>query len=85
MPLFVQDELGRCDYLDVLEEAVLRRWAYAVQLRSGECFTDQVVDVLTEGGDDFAVFRVHPRVRVGDIATLETEAPSADEGAPQQG
>lgn len=67
MTVMCQDELGRCDFIDVLEEAVLRRRPVAVRLRSGESFIDQVVDVVTERGDDFAVFRTHPRVRVGDI------------------
>ena len=40
---------------------MLRRLPFVVQLRAGEGFTDQVVDVVTEGGDDFAVFRAHPR------------------------
>ena len=70
MPHFVQDALGRCDFIDVLEEAVLQRRRVAVQLRAGEHFRDQVVDVVTEAGDDFAVFRAHPRVAVGDIAAL---------------
>ena len=70
MPRFLQDELGRCDFIDVLEEAVLRRRPVQVQLRTGETFTDQVVDVHTEQGDDFAVFRLHPRVPVGELAAL---------------
>jgi hypothetical protein len=83
MPLFVQDELGRCDFIDVLEDAVLRRQPFIVQLRAGQGFTDQVMDVVTEGGDDFAVFRAHPRVAVGDIATLEPEPRAEEEHAPQ--
>ena len=70
MTRFVQEELGRCDFIDVLEEAVLRRRPVAVQLRTGEAFNDQVVDVHTEAGDDFALFRGHSRVAVGDIAAL---------------
>ncbi len=75
MPRFLQDELGRCDFIDVLEEAVLRRRPVQVQLRTGEAFTDQLVDVLTESGDDFAVFREHPRVPVGQLAALGSEDP----------
>ncbi len=69
-----QDEVGRCDFLDVLEEAVLRRRPVAVQLRAGETFIDEVVDVVTEKGDDFAVFRSHARVSVGDILAVTREA-----------
>jgi transcriptional antiterminator Rof (Rho-off) len=68
-----QEQLGRCDFIDVLEEAVLRRRPVVVQLRAGEQFTDRIVDVVTEGGDDYAVFGAHPRVAVGDIATLGPE------------
>ncbi len=68
-----QDDVGRCDFIDVLEEAVLRRRPVSVQLRAGDAFTDQVVDVVTEQGDDFAVFRSHARVPVGDILSVTRE------------
>lgn len=77
MTLLSQDDVGRCDFIDVLEEAVLRRRAVAVQLRSGETFLDEVVDVVTEQGDDFAVFRSHARVPVGDIRSVTREEPHA--------
>lgn len=70
MTRICQDDVGRCDFIDVLEEAVLRRQPVAVQLRAGESFTDAVVDVVTEQGEDFAVFRSHPRVPVGDILSM---------------
>jgi uncharacterized protein YcgI (DUF1989 family) len=65
-----QDDVGRCDFIDVLEEAVLRRRPVAVQLRAGETFIDQVVDVVTEQGVDFAVFRSHAKVPVVEIAVV---------------
>ncbi|HZI16109.1 MAG TPA: hypothetical protein VE153_37435 [Myxococcus sp.] len=68
-----QDDLGRCDFIDVLEEAVLWRRPVAVQLRAGETFIDRVVDVVTEQGDDFAVFGSHARVPVGDIQAVTHE------------
>ncbi len=73
MTLMSQDDVGRCDFIDVLEEAVLRRRSVAVQLRAGEAFIDEVVDVVTEQGDDFAVFRSHARVPVGDILSVTRE------------
>ncbi|HLL01448.1 MAG TPA: hypothetical protein VK539_12735 [Myxococcaceae bacterium] len=79
MTRMCQDEVGRCDFIDVLEEAVLRRRPVAVELRGGEAFIDQVVDVVTEQGDDFAVFQAHPRVPVGDILAVtraETSGPA---------
>ncbi len=75
MTLMNQDELGRCDFIDVLEEAALRRTPVAVRLRGGESFIDEVVDVVTENGDDFAVFRSHARVPVGDIQAVTRAEP----------
>ncbi|MGZ3459399.1 MAG: hypothetical protein ACXU86_12955 [Archangium sp.] len=77
MARICQDEVGRCDFIDVLEEAVLRHRAVAVLLREGEAFIDQVVDVVTEAGDDFAVFKTHERVSVGDIRLVTRRAPIA--------
>jgi Rho-binding antiterminator len=70
MTLMRQDEIGRCDFIDVLEEAVLRRRSVAVELRDGTAFIDQVLDVVTEKGDDFAVFRDHGRSKVGEIRSV---------------
>jgi hypothetical protein len=72
-----QDKVGRCDFIDVLEEAVLRKRSVAVELRDGATFIDEVVDVVTESGDDFAVFRNHERVSVGVIfaVTRAEQAP----------
>jgi Rho-binding antiterminator len=79
MSVVSQDQVGRCSLIDVLEEAVLVARPVAVRLRSGETFLDTVADVVTEGGDDFAVFRSHGRVAVGQIEALtraEAEPPS---------
>jgi Rho-binding antiterminator len=73
MARMCQDDVGRCDFIDVLEEAVLRRRPVAVELRAGEAFADVVTDVVTEQGDDFAVFRSHARVPVGDIRSVSRE------------
>lgn len=67
MALMSQEELGRCDFLDVLEEAAVRKTPVGVTLRSGEAFIDIVEDVVTEGGADYAVFRAHGRHRVTDV------------------
>ena len=68
--MICQDKVGRCAFIDVLEEAVLRRGKVAVQLSDGAAFIDEVVDVVTESGDDFAVFKAHPRVSVGEISAV---------------
>lgn len=75
MTRICQDEVGRCDFIDVLEEAVLRHRPVAVQLREGEAFIDEVLDVVTEQGDDFAVFKSHERVPVGDILAVTRAVP----------
>jgi hypothetical protein len=77
MSRICQDDIGRCDFIDVLEEAVLRRRPVAVELREGETFIDQMVDVVTEAGVDFAVFRSHPRVAVVEIAAVSRSRPRA--------
>jgi Rho-binding antiterminator len=59
--------LGTCDFIDVLEEAVLRRSTITVDLRDGRHFSDQVREVVTEDGADFAVFASHGRIDVREI------------------
>ncbi len=75
MALMSQDSLGRCDFLDVLEEAAVRRRPVGIQLRSGTAFLDLVVDVVTEGGHDYVVFRDHPRERVTDVVSCTRAEP----------
>jgi transcriptional antiterminator Rof (Rho-off) len=75
-----QDEVGRCDFLDVLEEAVLRRTPVAVTLRDGTAFRDVVADVVTRDGVDRAVFRERGEVPVREIAA----ATRAEVGTPDR-
>ena len=70
MAVFCQDDVGRCSFIDVLEEAVLRRAPVAVELRAGAMFIDEVVDVITAEGEDFAIFKSHDRVPVGEIRAM---------------
>jgi Rho-binding antiterminator len=70
MSRICQDDVGQCDFIDVLEETVVRRRPVAVQLREGETFIDQMMDVVTEAGIDFAVFRSHDRVPVREIVAV---------------
>jgi len=62
--------LGGCDFLDVLEETVLMHVEATIELNDGSFFADKVVDVQTEGGNDYAVFERHPRIKVKDIAVI---------------
>ena len=68
MTVICQADVGRCSFIDVLEEAALLRRPVAVALRSGERFIDVVADVVTENHEDFAVFRARHRVAVTEIA-----------------
>jgi Rho-binding antiterminator len=70
-----QDEVGSCSFVDVLEEAVLVKRPVAIELRDGTTFIDQVTDVTTESGQDFAVFRSHTRVPVKEIAAATRAEP----------
>lgn len=67
MAVICQDAVGRCSFIDVLEEAALLHRPVAVALRGGERFIDVVADVVTENHEDYAVFRSHPRVSVTEI------------------
>ena len=75
-----QDEVGSCSFVDVLEEAVLVKRPVAIELRDGTTFIDQVTDVTTESGQDFAVFRSHARVPVR--RSRPPRAPSRPAGRP---
>ena len=67
MGMMRQDELGSCDFVDVLEEAAVVKQPIGVKLRSGEIFIDEVRDVVTVEGADYVDFLVHERVAVRDI------------------
>jgi Rho-binding antiterminator len=73
--IICQDAVGRCSFIDVLEEAVLMHRPVAVLLRDGERFIDVVVDVVTENHEDYAVFRAHERVAVTEIAAATRADP----------
>jgi Rho-binding antiterminator len=59
--------LDRCSIIDMLEEAVVTRRAVAVELRSNKRFTDDVRDVVTRDGEEWAIFKHHEEVPVSDI------------------
>ena len=74
MAVICQNAVGRCSFIDVLEEAVLVHRPVAVALADGERFIDTVVDVVTENHEDYAVFAAHPRVAVtGMVAATRAE------------
>lgn len=62
-----QDQIGRCDFLDVLEEASVSRQRVDVELRSGRRFHDRVSDVITEKGREFVEFEMNGRVPLEEV------------------
>jgi hypothetical protein len=60
--------MDRCDYLDVLEESVTLKRPIQVELKGGKRFVDAVKELVTAGGEDWAVFRDHDRVAVSEIS-----------------
>ena len=73
MTRYEQSDLGRCDFLDVLEESVLMHAEVEVELSDGTTFRDRLVDVVTKDGQDTARFRGRDPVPVSSIAAIERE------------
>ena len=67
-----------CDFVDVLEEAAVLGTEVAIDLRDGGHFTDTVRDVVTEGGQDFALFKKHGRLALHSVANARRAAPRVD-------
>ncbi len=67
--------IDRCDFIDMLEESAKTHRTLVVTLRGAARFTDHVRDVVTEQGEDFALFREHGRVPVSDILDCVWSAP----------
>lgn len=76
MGILRQEELGRCDFLDVLEEAATLKRPVYVTLQSGDTFTDTVKDVVTHDGKDWVDFVEHERVAVRDIRGMTRAEPT---------
>lgn len=68
-------QVGTCDFIDVLEESAVGGTEVVIDLRHGHRFTDVVRDVVTEDGQDVAVFRSYGRVPIGDIADARRAQP----------
>lgn len=75
---YEQDEVGRCDFLDVLEEAATRKTQVTVKTRGGESFTDVVDDVVTANHKDWAVFQTKGKIAVEEIASCTRAETTAD-------
>jgi hypothetical protein len=59
--------LDRGDILDMLEEGVTSGRAVIVELRNNKRFTDRLKDVVTQDGEEWAIFAQHETIRVTDI------------------
>jgi Rho-binding antiterminator len=68
----------RCDFIDMLEESAKMHRTLAVTLRGDTRFSDDVRDVVTEAGEDYALFRDHGRVAVSEILDCVWTAPRDD-------
>ena len=68
-------QVERCDFIDMLEESAKTHRQVAVTLRGETHFSDDVRDVVTEEGEDYALFRDHGRVAVTDILDCVWTAP----------
>ena len=60
-----------CDVLDRLEEAALRKSRVRVTLKDGRSITDDVREVVTEGGRNFGVFAHAGRIDVEEMTNCE--------------
>lgn len=67
---YTQKEIGRCDFIDVLEESVTTHRKVDVELAGGRTFTTHIVNVVTHDGDDFAVLADGAEVPVGSVHTV---------------
>jgi hypothetical protein len=68
-------QLDRCSIVDILEEAVVTRRGVAVELRSNKHFVDDVREVVTRDGEDWAIFKAHEPVAVSDIHHIARAEP----------
>jgi hypothetical protein len=68
-------QIGACDFIDVLEESAVGGTEVRIDLRHGGQFTDVVRDVVTEDGEDFAVFKQHGRMPVHAISDARRAHP----------
>lgn len=71
-----QDAVGRCEFIDVLEEAVTLRKRVEVELRSGEVFTDEVKDVITRDGQEFVRFVERGELPLSEVLGCRNARPT---------
>jgi hypothetical protein len=67
--------IDQCDFVDVLEESAVLGIEVLIDLRHGGQFTDAVRDVVTEDGQEFAIFRDHGRLPLHAISDARRAHP----------
>jgi transcriptional antiterminator Rof (Rho-off) len=67
--------MDRCDVLDVLEEAVRARGSVEVRFRDGETIEVRVREVVTRGGEDYALLANADAVPVSQISACRRLRP----------
>jgi Rho-binding antiterminator len=65
----------RSDFVDMLEESVTTRRPVSVLLRDGRRFEDVVREVVTQDGDDFAIFEQHAATPIRTISDCSRAQP----------
>jgi transcriptional antiterminator Rof (Rho-off) len=68
----------RCDFLDVLEESVVFHAAVAVELHDGTRFEDRTREVVTQDGEEVAIFDLHGEIPVSSIKSARRAQPHED-------
>jgi hypothetical protein len=67
--------VDRSDFLDVLEESATLRRPVEVQLKDGHRFEDIARQVVTQDGEDFAVFEAHESLPIRSISDCRRAEP----------
>jgi hypothetical protein len=70
--------LDRCDLIDILEESVRLHRPVMVELKDGRSFVDEARDVTDGAAGDWAIFRLHDRVPLGEISFCGPAEPPAN-------
>jgi hypothetical protein len=67
--------VDRSDFLDMLEESATMRRPVEVQLRDGHRFEDIARQVVTQDGEDYAIFEQHDSLPVKSISDCRRASP----------
>ena len=70
MSWYRQAEIGRCPFLDVLEEAAVRQSPVELELRGGERLHERIADVEATPAGDVVVLASGRRVAVEHVEAM---------------